>query len=116
MDDNELTTVSQSKDLNRGHHKKVHWACNLEEIVFFTPPSFDCGEDERKNKHSMLKKLKMKVRILMNLDICDDLLQKTQELLERIVEKISRQNGDIHVEDLNDFDRYWDELFEYYRR
>lgn len=112
--DSDLTTVSQSKDLNLGNHKKFHWAYNLEEIVFFTPPSFECEEEERKTRHSVLKKLKIKARILMNLEICDDLLQKLQEILERIVERISGHNEDLHMEDLNDFDRYWDELFELY--
>ncbi|KAL9955535.1 hypothetical protein ACROYT_G036872 [Oculina patagonica] len=104
--DNELTTVSQSKDLNLGNHKKVHWAYKLEEIAFFTPSSFECEEKERKVRHSVLKKLKIKARILKNLDICDDLLQKLQEILERIVERFSGNNEELQMEDLNDFNSF----------
>ncbi|KAJ7371015.1 hypothetical protein OS493_028634, partial [Desmophyllum pertusum] len=60
---------------------------------------------------SMLKKFKKKACALSNLDICDDLLQKMQDIFERIAEKVSGHSSEIHIEDLN---RQWDELFELY--
>lgn len=112
--DSELTMESQGKDLNLGNHKKVRWAYKLEEIAFFTPSNTEHEDKEPKTRHSVLKKLKLKARILMSLDICDDLLQKMQEILERVMEKISRHNGELQIEDLSDFDTYWDKLFELY--
>ena len=112
--DREPTTVCQSEELNLGDHKKVHWACNLEEIVFFTPPSFECEQRESNTRHSVLKKLKIKARALKNSDICDDVLQKMQEIFERLSGKISGHSGKLRFDDLKDLDRYWDQLFEIY--
>ena len=107
--------MSSSEDLNQlDDHKKVRWAFNLEEIVYFTPCIFEYEDTERrKASKSILKKFKKKARALRirNLDICDDLLQKMQDIFERIAEKVSGHSGEIHIEDLN---RQWDELFELY--
>ena len=110
--DREPTTVCPSEDL--GDHKKVHWAYNLEEIVFFTPHSFECQERKGNTGHSVLKRLKIKARALKNSDICDDLLQKILEIFERLGGKISGNSAQLHITDLKDLDRYWDELFEVY--
>jgi len=112
--DREPTTVLQREELNLGDHKKVHWAYNLEEIVFFTPSSVECEERKSNTGHSVLKRLKIKARALKNSDICDDILQKMQEIFERLGGKISGHSGEFHITDLKDLDRYWDELFEIY--
>ena len=112
--DREPTTVCHSEELNLGDPKKVHWAYNLEEIVFFTPHSSECKERKSNTGHSVLKRLKIKARALKNSDICDDLLQKMQEIFERLGGKISGHSGELHITDLKDLDMYWDELFEVY--
>ena len=106
--DREPTTVCHSD------HKKVHWAYNLEEIVFFTPHSFECQERKSNTGHSVLKRLKIKARALKNSEICDDILQKILEIFERLGGKISGNSAEFHIADLKDLDRYWDELFEVY--
>jgi len=111
--DRKPTAVLQSDELNLGDHKKVHWAYNLEEIVFFTPPSFEC-EEKGNTGNSVLKRLKMKARALKNADICDDLLQKVQEIFERLSGQKTGHSGELHITDLKDLDRYWDQLFEIY--
>ena len=112
--DSEPTTVCRSEEFNLGDHKKVHWAYNLEEIVFFTPHSFECHERKSNTGHSVLKRLKIKARALKNSDICDDILQKILEIFERLGGKISGNSAQLHITDLKDLDRYWDELFEVY--
>lgn len=96
-------------------HKKVHWALNLEEIFYFAPDT-DC-----KAQHSMLKKLKTKVRALKNnhfsslLEIRDRYrLYKMSEKFERLVEKLSGNCDELTKEHLNNLNKYWDELFELY--
>ena len=92
---------------NFSNLKKVHWALNLEEISYFSP-------DECKTSDSILKKLKIKARSLKNLDICDDLLQKMQEVIERMMDKIFRHSGEFRIQDFNDLKNDWDKLFELY--
>ena len=92
---------------NFSNLKKVHWALNLEEISYFSP-------DECKTSDSILKKLKIKARSLKNLDICDDLLQKMQEVIDRMMDKIFRHSGEFRIQDFNDLKNDWDKLFELY--
>jgi len=114
MDRESTTPALQKQELNLGDHKKVHWAYNLEEIVFFIPPSVECEDRKSNTRHSVLKRLKSKARALKTSDICDDLLEKMQEIFERLGGKISGHSGELHITDLKDSDRFWDELFEIY--
>jgi len=107
-------TEPSRDELHLGDHKKVHWALNLEEIIYFAP------DTEVNNTQSMLKKFKMKARALRRnhiaglLDACDcDLLRKMQEIFERFVRSGGHCN-DPNTEDLNDLNKYWDELFDFY--
>lgn len=100
-------TATGGDGTNFNDHKKVHWALNLEEVSYFTP-------DECNTSDSILKKLKIKARALRSLDICDELLQKMQEVIERMMEKIFGHSGELRIEDFNDFKRDWDRLFELY--
>ena len=101
------TTLTSSDHTNFSNLKKVHWALNLEEISYFSP-------DECKTSDSLLKKLKIKARALKNLDICDDLSQKIQELIERMMDKMFGHSGEFRIEDFNDLKKDWDKLFELY--
>lgn len=113
--------MSSNEVLHPGFHKKVHWANHLEEIVYFTPSSFEYEETEAKASHSMLKKLKMKARALKNKRIPllsdnfeGDLLNWLQETFDRIVGKHSGRFGEFTLADLKDLNKYWDNLFELY--
>jgi len=113
--------MSSNEELHPGFHKKVHWANHLEEIVYFTPSSFEYEETEAKASHSMLKKLKTKAsalkikRLPLLLDNFErDLLHWLQETFERIVGKHSGRFGEFNLEDLKDLNKYWDDLFELY--
>lgn len=105
-----------------GFHKKVHWANHLEEIVYFTPSSFEYEETEAKSSRSLLKKFRMKTRALKNkrlpflMDNFErDLLLWLQETFERIIGRHSGRFGEFNLEDLKDLNnKYWDELFELY--
>lgn len=72
--DCELIMVCYSKEFNFGDFKKVYWVYNLEEIVFFIFYSFECKERKSNIGYLVLKRLKIKVCVLKNLDICDDFL------------------------------------------
>lgn len=122
--DRNTQTMSPSDHLNPDHHKRVHWALDLEEIVYFTP-SFECEETKeerpKSRRDSILKKLKTKTHALKSKGMtafvgsCDgDLLDKLQQTFERIVTKNSKRCGMLNIEDLNDLNKYWDELFELY--
>lgn len=116
-----VTMMSSNEKLNPGDHKKVHWANHLEEIVYFTPPSFEYEETQAKTSHSLLKKLKIKARALKNkglpvlLDNFErDVLHRLQETFERIVGKHSGRFGEFNLNDFKDLNKCWDELFELY--
>ena len=113
--DNGPTAVPSSDKIHLGDHKNVHWALNLEEIVYFAP------DTKGKNAQSILKRFRMKVRALKHnrlaglLNIWDpDVLNRLQEKFGRIVETFSGHCDEPHTEDLNDLNKYWDELFEFY--
>lgn len=114
-------TMSASEGLSLEEHKRVHWALNLEEIVYFTPHRFEYEDTQGKASNSILKKLKMKIRAMKNkrlealLDSCDrDGLLSLRETFERIVGKTSRRFGTFYIEDVKDLNKYWDELFYLY--
>jgi len=113
--DNGPTAVPSSDKIHLGDHKNVHWALNLEEIVYLAP------DTKGKNAQSILKRFRMKVRALKHnrlaglLNIWDpNVLNRLQEKFGRIVEKFSGHCDEPHTEDLNDLNKYWDELFEFY--
>ena len=108
----ESTKVSSNSEIHLAEPKKVHWALNLEEILYFTP------ETESKATRSMLKKVKIKFCALKKclppalLGICEgDFLRRLQERFARIVEMFSAHYDVMFVEDLN---KTWEELFELY--
>ena len=66
-------TVCSSDTIHLRENRRVHWALNLEEVLYFTP------ETESKNVQSLMKKLKIKTRILKNISsaFCDrDIVRK----------------------------------------
>ena len=97
--------------------KKVHWALNLEEIIFFYPDA------KSKVPKSVLKKFQIKFRALKDNNRSNilevfyrDHLFKIRSKIERIIESLT---GKIDAEskashDLVNSDSYWDELFELY--
>lgn len=117
MEGENTTVCSKGATVHPGDHRRVHWALNLEEIMYFA------ADTDGKPTHSMLKKLKVKIcaqltkrQLTRLLDIGDrDLLHKLQEKIERIVAKLSGHGDEfIHTEDFNDLNKYWDELFDLY--
>ncbi|KAL9955536.1 hypothetical protein ACROYT_G036873 [Oculina patagonica] len=119
--DSKPATMSSSEERRLGEHKRVHWALDLEEIVYFTRYRFEFEETEGKISHSMLKKLKMKIRAMKNkrlaalLDSCDrDCLLWLQKTFERIIKKNLGRFGTFYIEDVKDLNKYWDELFNLY--
>lgn len=107
-------TVCSSDKIHLRENRRVHWALNLEEVLYFTP------EAESKNVQSLMKKQKIKTRILKNISptFCDrDIVRKLHGRITRIVERISTGHCDyeMNAEDATTFNKYWDELFEFYR-
>ena len=89
-------TVSSQGETQLCDHRKVHWALNLEEIMYFVPNT------KGNATHSNFKKLKMKARAL-------------NKQFERIVEKLSGHCDGLHnTEEFTDVSKFWDELFELY--
>lgn len=106
-------TVCSSDTIHLRENRRVHWALNLEEVLYFTP------ETESKNVQSLMKKLKIKTRILKNISpaFCDrDIVRKLHGRITRIVERISTGHCDyeMNAEDATTFDKYWNDLFEFY--
>lgn len=114
--------MSSSEELHLGDHKKVRWALNLENIVYFTPDRFEYeAEAQGKTSHSVLKKLKTKIRALKNkrlsalLESCDrDGLLWLQETFGRIVGRGLGRFGTFYITDEVDLNKNWDELFDLY--
>ena len=109
--ENEYTVVCTKDKMHHCEQKKVRWASKLEEILYFTP-----AETDNKATRSMLTKLKLKARALKDsplLDMYDrrDLVRRLRERLARIAEKFSGHCDDLHAEDFNDLNKYWDDLF-----
>ena len=122
--DCEPTTLSSSDvKMNLSNNpKKVRWAYNLEEIVYFTP-ILECEITEDKTTNSLLKKLKRKARALKSkrlaafLDINNDndFLHWLQEKTKQFMEKIPGRCGELHLEHLTDLNsRRCDEFLEFY--
>lgn len=108
-------TICSSDKIHLSENKRVHWALNLEEVLYFTP------DDESKNVQTLMKKQKIKARILKNIfpTFCDrgDIVRKLHGRITRIVERISAGHCDYEMdaEDASTFTEYWDDLFEFYR-
>ena len=109
---------------NRDRPKKVHWAFNLEEVVYFTPCGLAYEETEFKtaqHTHSMLKKLKTKVQALKNKRlpslsavICRrDFFHGMQGKMELLMKKIYGPCEEVNFEQLDELDKHWDELLEF---
>lgn len=102
-------------EIHLNTHKKVRWALNLEEILYFAPDT-ECNAP-----NSMLKKMKTKACALKSnqlsglLEICDrNRLHKLQEKFKRLVEKLRPDCDELPVEDFYSSNKYWDDLFELY--
>lgn len=113
--------MSFREELSLADRKRVHWAFELEQVVYFTPNRSEHEDTEEKTSHSMLKKFKMKIHALKNrrlaalLESFDhDGLHRLQETFERIVRKTSGRFGTFYIEDVKDLNKYWDELFSLY--
>lgn len=106
------TMVPSSDEPHLGNHKKVQWALNLEEIIYYS------SETEGKNAQPMLTKFKRNVLSLKNNRLAGVLVMWDREFLhwlqngfESIVRKISRHSGEINIEKSEE--RY-SEVFELY--
>lgn len=118
--DSELAKMSFREQLSLANHKRVHWAFELEEVMYFTPNRSE-HEDTEEKTYSMLQKFKMKIHALKNrrlavlFDSYDrNCLHRLQETFERIVRKTSGRFGKFYIEDVKDLNKYWDELFSLY--
>ena len=113
--DSEPTTGLSCDEIQLDTHKKVRWALNLEEILYFAPDT-ECNAP-----HSMLKKIKTKVRAWKSnqlsgfMEICDrNRLHKLQEKFKRLVEKLRPDCDEFPLGDFYNLNKNWDELFELY--
>ena len=107
--------IPSCDNLNLDVPKKVHWALDLEEIVYFAP------DTECKAHHPKLKKFQTKFYGLKNnrlsglLDVFDRYrLHRFHSRTERIIETSSTHCDETTAEDLIDSNTYWDELFDLY--
>ena len=103
------------------HPKKVHWALNLEEIVYFTPlptpkavkrtSSTFAIKDIIKSKADLLKYKHFK--IFLNISNSDLFLALQKTFASVAAEKRS-SHLELDIADSTDLNRPWDELFELY--
>lgn len=93
-----------------GDQKKVRWAFNLEQIVYFYP---DLEQQECESKAAKHVKItKAKIIKACNRDIVDWLQEKAEYVMAKL---IPGHSGQVNFEDLlTDINEHWNECFEHY--
>jgi hypothetical protein len=96
------TTASSGNKINFGLRKKVSWACNLEEIMYFCPDyefqQFQEPGGKVATTNAMQKKLKKKPQALKN--------KRFASFLDiGVMDRISGRCGEVNFKDLMDSEK-----------
>ena len=103
------------------HPKKVHWALNLEEIVYFTPLPTPKAVKRTSSSFAITDIIKSKADLLKCkhfktfLNISNsDLFLALQKTFARIAVEKRSSHLELDIADSRNLNRPWDELFELY--
>lgn len=106
MIDRHHAIMSLKDKTNFGEHKKVRWAFNLEQIVYFYP-DLKRQESESKTYKHVIKTLKIKAQ---DRDFLDWIQKKGEQFMEKL---IPGRYGEVNCEDLlkNLINEQWNEWY-----